>query len=94
MPLAKNVEKRIWDTEGFAVVIRHGDGRDMRGDRQGLPPYPYTYSAKNSMTVATWVEQRFNKVYPGFRVDVLDGSAEPANGQTLLSTIRDSYIED
>jgi len=41
MALVKNVEKRIWDIEGFAVVIRHADGRDMRGDRTGLPMYPY-----------------------------------------------------
>ncbi len=59
MALVKNVEKRIWDVEQFDVVIKHADGRDMRGDRTGIPMYSYDRMAKNSITVATWKEQRF-----------------------------------
>jgi hypothetical protein len=36
MALLENVEKRIWDVEGFDVIIRHADGHDMRGDRTRL----------------------------------------------------------
>jgi len=94
MPLTKNVEKRIWDIEGFAVVIRHSDGRDMRGDRTGLPMYSYDRMAKNSMTVSTWKEQRFSPRYPGLDIDVLDGAGIAVSGNTLLSTVRDSYSEE
>lgn len=94
MPLVKNVEKRIWDVEDFAVIIRHADGRDMRGDKTGIPMYPYSRAAKDSMTVSAWVEQRFRPNYPGLTVDVLDGPGVPTAGNTLLSTVRDSYSED
>ena len=94
MPLVKNVEKRIWDVEQFGVVIKHADGRDMRGDRTGIPMYPYDRMAKNSMTVSTWKEQRFSPCYVGLDVDVLDGAGEPVAGNTLLSSVRDSYAED
>ncbi len=41
MAKVKNVEKRIWDTEGFAVIIKY-NGKDVRGDFAGMPQYgPY-----------------------------------------------------
>ena len=94
MALLKNVERRIWNTEGFAVTIRHADGRDMRGDRLGIPMYTYDRMAKNSMTVAEWRNQRFQPNYPGFTIDVLDAQGEAVAGNTLLSNVRDSYVED
>lgn len=92
--LVKNVEKRIWDIEGFDVIIRHADGRDMRGDRQGIPPYRYDRAARNAMTVAAWKDQRFALTYPGLTVDVVDGTGNVAAGNTLLATLRDSYAEE
>jgi hypothetical protein len=94
MPLAKNVENKIWDVEQFAVVIKHADGRDMRGDRTGIPMYPYDRMAKNSMTVSTWKDQRFHPNYIGLEVEVLDGGGQPVGGNTLLSSVRDSYAEE
>jgi hypothetical protein len=94
MPLVKNVEKRIWDIEQFDVTIRHGDGRDMRGDRTGIPMYNHDRVAKNSMTVAAWKEQRFRPKYPGLDVDVLDGAGQSVAGNTILSSVRDSYSDD
>jgi hypothetical protein len=91
MALVKNVEKRIWDVEHFDVVIKHSDGRDMRGDRQGIPMYDKSRMAKESTTVSAWKTQRFHAAYPGLDVDVLDGLGEPANGNTLLSSVRESY---
>jgi hypothetical protein len=93
MAIVKNVEKRIWDLEQFQVVIRHADGRDMRGDRDGIPMYSYDRMAKNAMTVADWKAQRFNPTYVGLDVDVLDGSGSMVNGNTLLSSVRDSYAD-
>jgi len=95
MPKVKRVEKQIWDLEGFAVTIRYEDGRDVRGDRKGLPSYNrLERAAKNSMTVTQWKDQRFKDRYPDFDVDVLDGDGEAVHGGTLLGTVRDSYDDD
>jgi hypothetical protein len=91
MTLVENVEKRIWDVEEFGVIIRHEDGRDVRGDRTGIPMYDLSRKAKDSMTVSAWIDQRFRPKYPGYRVEVLDGYGSPAVGNTLLSTVRESY---
>ena len=81
MPKVKNVEKRIWDTEAFDVIIRHTDGRDMRGD-------------KNDVTVADWKARRFAGIYPGLAIDVLDGDGNAVAGNTKLGTVRDSYADE
>jgi hypothetical protein len=65
----------------------------MRGDKNGIPIYPFDHAAKNSMTVSTWKEQRFRPNYPGFDVDVLDGTGQTVAGNVLLSNIRDSYSD-
>ena len=93
MPLLKNVERRIWDVEGFAVAIKYPKGRDIRGDRDKIPMYPYGRGARGSMTVGSWRETRFRPAYIGFDVDVLDGSGEVVAGNTRLSTVRESYVE-
>ena len=94
MSKVKNVEKRIWDVEGFAVRILHLGGADVRGDRMGLPQYTYQRAAPNDITVATWKTTRFQPSYPGFDVDVMDGNGESVQGNTKLSTVRASYEED
>jgi len=93
MPKVKNVEKKIWDVEGFDVCFKY-NGKDVRGDKSGLPQYPYERSAKNDMTVSEYKKQRFDPNFPGFELDVLDGVGNSVTGQTKLSTVRDSYSED
>ena len=94
MPKVKAVEKRIWDIEGFDVRFLHEDGRDLRGDCQGLPHYnSFQRAAKNDMTVADWKTNRFRAIYPGFNVEILDGSGNAAQGNMKLGTVRDSYEE-
>jgi hypothetical protein len=56
--------------------------------------YSFERMAKNSMTIADWKAQRFNPSYPGLKVDVLNGNGDVAAGNTLLSSVRDSYLED
>jgi hypothetical protein len=94
MVLVKGVGKRILYIEGFAVIIRRADGRDMRGDRSGIPIYEFERMARNSITVSAWKEQRFRPKCPGFDVDVLDAFGNPAAGNTLLATVWDSYTDD
>jgi len=87
MPPVKNVEKKIWDIEGFDVVLRGSDGHDVRGDRRGLPQYPYDRAAKNDMTVEAWKARRFRPTYPGFDVDVVgEGplAGQPPSGVQLI----------
>ena len=89
-----NVEKRIWDLEGFAVQFLHLGGRDVRSDRTGLPQYPSKIPAADDMTVQHWKEIRFHRVYPGFEVEVLDGEGHNAHGNMKLETLRNSYFEE
>lgn len=94
MPKVKNVEKKIWDIEGFAIRFLHGDGKDVHGGMANIPQYGYVNAAKNDMTVAEWRAKRFQPSYPGFEVEVLDGNNEPLHGATKLSTVRDTYLDD
>lgn len=94
MPQLKRLERQIANLEQFEITIRHLHGREVRGDRQGLPGYPYLNAAKNDFTVAQWREQRFQKAYPGFDVAVWNADGSEAHGATKLSTVSDSYLED
>jgi hypothetical protein len=94
MPLVKNVEKRIWDREGFDVRIKDRSNRDIRSDMKGLPMYPFKIAATNNTTVYKWKHNRFYKNYHGYRVDVLDGNGDSCSGNTKLETVRDSYYEE
>ena len=39
MPKTKNVEKKIWDVEGFEVKFKKEDGKDVRSDKGNIPQY-------------------------------------------------------
>ncbi len=93
MSKIKNVERRIWDVEGFAVRFLYLDKTDVRGDKTGLPQYHYDRAAGNDITVEAWKETRFRQVYPGYDVDVLDGYNSSVRGNAKLATVRLSYRE-
>jgi len=88
----KNVEKKIWETEGFDVRFTY-KGKDVRGDKQGIPQWAGKNHSRNDMTVARWKE-KFKQQYPGYDVEVLDGNGDVVQGRTQLSTLRDTYSED
>lgn len=94
MAKVMNVEKQIWDVEGFAVRILHLDGRDVRGDRMGLPPYPFESPGKNDLSVEKWKATRFRQTYPGFQVEVVDSDGAAVHGNTRLGTVRDTYLDE
>ena len=94
MALLKNVEKRIWDIEGFQVIFRHLDGRDIRGDMKDVPMYLYERAAKNNYSIARWIQERIKLNYPFCNVEVLRGDGRIAQGKTRLSTVRDTYLEE
>jgi hypothetical protein len=94
MATVKQVERSIERVEGFRVQILHGrDGRDVRDDKGGVAQYPYERALKGSANVRAWRDHRFAEHYPGFKVQVLDASGHIAHGATLLTTVRDTYLE-
>ena len=93
MPKVKSVEKRIWDIKGFDVAFQQ-NGRDVRGDRQGVPQYSYQRAAKDDMTVSEWKDLRFFPSYSGFDVNVIDGDGNSVHGSTKLGTVRDTYSDE
>jgi hypothetical protein len=94
MATIKTVERNIGNLEGFDVIIKHPDGRDVRSDKENLPAYPFQKGAKGAMTAAQWFRKRFKQAYPGFSCDVLYATGEKASGNTKLSNVRDSYLGD
>lgn len=94
MATIKQVEKRIFDVEGFNVRIRHGrDSRDVRSDKGSVKQYTLKRPLKHSKSVKDWRGGRFARTYPGFNVDVLHSDGRVAHGRTLLGKVRDSYLE-
>ncbi len=90
----ENVEKKIHRIEGFEVRVHHEAGRDIRGDKGNVPQYPYKRALKNSKTVAAWRSGRFAGKYPGYAVKVLLADGTEAAGNSRLSNVRDSYMDD
>lgn len=96
MPKLEFTEKKISVIEGFAVRFLHAapgkaKSRDMRSDKKNLPSYSYQRKSAGTQTVAAWIESRFSKSFPGYKVEVLDGDGRKVHGKTLLSTVRDTY---
>lgn len=89
-----NLEQKISRIEGFSIVIRDRDGRDVRSDSDIPSPYDCKNQGKNNWTVSEWKERRFKPRFAGYEVDVLMGDEQVAPGQTTLSTVRDSYLLD
>ncbi|MEG0836008.1 MAG: hypothetical protein RR063_11250 [Anaerovoracaceae bacterium] len=92
MPQVKNVEKKIYDVEGFEVTIRF-DGKDVRGDASLPTQFAGQRMTKNAASVSNFRE-KFQRQYPGYNVDVLKGDGMKAAGQTKLSTVRDTYLNE
>ncbi len=93
MSTIANVERKVRRIEGFKVRILHLHGADVRGDRAGMPQYPFRHAAADDITVEHWKETRFRPAFPGFEVGVLDGRRRSVQGNTKLSTVRASYIK-
>lgn len=95
MPKLEFTEKKISAIEGFVVRFLHAgpgtNGRNVRSDMKNLPSYSYLRKAAGNQTVAAWIENRFAKKFPGFKVEVLDGNGKKVHGKTLLSTLRATY---
>lgn len=92
MPKVKNIEKKIYDVEGFEVRIKK-DGKDARDDLVLPKQYEAGRMSKNSFSVKEWTD-KFKKQFVGYDVDVMKSNGDKASGQTKLSTVRDTYLDD
>jgi hypothetical protein len=92
MPKIKNVEKRIWEVEGFDVKIMSEDGQmNIRGDKDCLIQYPYERAASDDTTVSEWKTNRFKKTFANYEVQVLKSDNTLVSGQMKIGTVRDTY---
>lgn len=90
MARADYIERTIWTIEGFQVRIMQG-GLDVRGDKNIPARYNADRMSKNSFTVGEW-KQKFQRQFPGYDVEVLDGNGKKVRGNVKLSTVRDTYL--
>jgi hypothetical protein len=92
MATIKRIENQISQVEAFDVVFVL-NGRDVRGDRAGIPGYASRFEnrAPGRMNVEAWKDRRFRPLYPGFEVEVLMADGTHAHGNTMLDTVRASY---
>lgn len=93
MATVGSVERRIERIEGFPVVIKHLDGRNVRNDRTRMPHYPFDRAMKNGSNITAWKLRRFYAVYPGFEVDVVGRDHLPRHGGTRLGSVRDEFLD-
>lgn len=92
MPKMSIIEKRIFDTEGFQVVFTD-NGKNVRGDKQMPKQYEAERATRNSFSVKDFKE-KLNRQFPGYDFKVLNADGSVAKGQTKLSTVRDTYLDD
>lgn len=93
--ILKNLEKKIWDFEGFQVRFMDGKTkRDIRGDKEGVGNYNYERQAKNSLTVNEFEKLRLKEYLDrGWKAEIVLGDGTIAHGATTLSNVRDSYFD-
>ena len=94
MQSTESVSEAIRELEGFDVrfVATGVDDRDLGRGR--VEAYPFINAANRTWTVARWRAKRFDRMYPDFKVEVLDGDGSPVHGKTLLATVRNSYLQE
>ena len=67
MPKVKNIEKKVWDIEGFSIRMKV-NGRDIRSDKNGLPQYQSGKASRNNWTVAKWKRENLMSSIPDWKL--------------------------
>ncbi len=70
----------VWEVEGFKIVC-DGD----------LGPFTFDRAAKGVMTVQTWKDLRFNRLYPHRQCKVLLVDGTEARSNSRLASVRAGY---
>ena len=90
MPKVDYVERTIYSFEGVQVIFMN-NGKDLRGDASLPCNYSASRMTKNAMNIAGFKE-KLKKQFPGYDFKVLKADGSSASGQTLLGTVRDTYL--
>lgn len=87
--------RAISDLEGFDIQVKTLAGASVPPTNNGtLGQYPFEKKLKGTKTVADWRKERFERTYPGYSCDVLNGDGTTAAPQTALRTVRETYESD
>ena len=92
MPTLKVIEKRIFSIEGFNVSF-WSNGRNLRDDVVLPVQYNAQKMSKNSYTVREY-KRKLARQFPGYDFEVHKKNGDTVIGQTKLSTVRDTYLDD
>ena len=92
MPRIEFVEKTIYKKENLDVKF-YKDGKDVRSDASVPVNYKAERQTKNSANVSYFID-KLKRQYAGYDFAVFDGAGKKVRGNTLLSTVRDSYTEE
>ncbi len=76
---------KIARVEGFQVRIKTADGRDIRSDREGMPPWPFEKGARDRWSVARWKQERFVNFYPASPSTCSTATAKSSNSARRCS---------
>lgn len=94
MPKVCNIERTIFAIEEVQVNFLNKDGTNVKGNlKLDAPNYKAIKKTKNSASVSFLIK-KLKSQYAGYDFEVLDGNGNKVRGNTLLSTVRDTYIED
>lgn len=93
MPKLDCVERKIFSVEGVKVKFMQ-NGRNVRSDRDIPAQYEIRRMLKNSASVKDFIDLRLKAQFPGFDFVVLKKDGHHASGQTKMSTVRDTYLDN
>ena len=93
MPNVECVESKIAIVEGVNVKFMQ-NGRNVRSDRDLPTQYNFERMLKNGASVSDLINRRLRVQFPGFDFVVLKKDGHRASGQTKMSTVRDTYLDD
>lgn len=85
-------EHQIYTLEGFAVRFLDESGEMVCDGEAEVDEYSYERAAKGSFNVADFRAGRFADSYPDYGVSVLGADRQSVHGNTLLSSVRDTYL--
>lgn len=88
MPTVEDFEAKVYKVEGIRIRLRYPDGRDIRGDKVGLPAYDVESPRPDSFTARDFKDSLRNFVGFNVKVEVLDSQGNLVPGKTSLAKLR------
>ncbi|MCD6328425.1 hypothetical protein J7M28_12860 [bacterium] len=83
----QELEDKVWKLDGIRIVVRASVSTQV-GD------YSHKNKGQNNWRISEFVQKRLAGLLSKLEVVVLMGNGQEAHGNTLLSSIRDSYSNE